>query len=373
MRSPASRARGAREVRIALEPAPHQVVRGLAGVTVSTAGGHELSLERGPGGLRARERIPGRPERRWTVLGASRGEGGILGEGIRQALLRDATYGPALTAALLADPPQGGLDAPHRRRGLAGRQRVPADRRTTRSCRTARSARSSRRAAAIEWMCLPRFDGASIFGAILDRDAGALHARRPPRRACRRTPLPAGHDGAGDDVGHAHGMGDRARRPADRPLAPPRRPLEHAPPVADRHGRRARAAAHAALRQRARRDAHGVRAAARLRAGPRALGRTTAPATARRSPRRPRRTRGRRCGSSPTCGSASRAAARQARTTLREGQTAFVALSWTEHPAPATYDEAHRRLVFTADYWHEWLSHGDFPDHPGAATCSAAR
>ena len=33
------------------------------------------------------------------VLGASRGEGGILGEGIRQALLRDPTYGPALEAA----------------------------------------------------------------------------------------------------------------------------------------------------------------------------------------------------------------------------------------------------------------------------------
>ena len=38
-------------------------------------------------------------EREWTVLGASRGEGGILGEGVRQALLRDPTYGPALGAA----------------------------------------------------------------------------------------------------------------------------------------------------------------------------------------------------------------------------------------------------------------------------------
>ena len=35
----------------------------------------------------------------WVVLGASRGEAGILGEGIRQALLRDPTYGPALEAA----------------------------------------------------------------------------------------------------------------------------------------------------------------------------------------------------------------------------------------------------------------------------------
>jgi hypothetical protein len=33
------------------------------------------------------------------VLGASRGEAGILGEGIRQALLRDPTFAPALRAA----------------------------------------------------------------------------------------------------------------------------------------------------------------------------------------------------------------------------------------------------------------------------------
>jgi hypothetical protein len=33
------------------------------------------------------------------VVGASRGEGGILGEGIRQGLLRDRTYLPALRCA----------------------------------------------------------------------------------------------------------------------------------------------------------------------------------------------------------------------------------------------------------------------------------
>ncbi len=38
-------------------------------------------------------------ESTWVVMGASRGEQGILGEGIRQALLRDPTYGPALNAA----------------------------------------------------------------------------------------------------------------------------------------------------------------------------------------------------------------------------------------------------------------------------------
>ncbi len=54
----------------------------------------------------------------------------------------------------------------------------------------------------------------------------------------------------------------------------------------------------------------------------------------------------------------------RARTTLREGDTAFVALSWSEHPAPASYDEAYRRLTYTADFWHDWLAHGTFPDHP---------
>jgi GH15 family glucan-1,4-alpha-glucosidase len=54
----------------------------------------------------------------------------------------------------------------------------------------------------------------------------------------------------------------------------------------------------------------------------------------------------------------------RARTTLRDGDTAFVALSWTSHEPPRTYDDAYARLVRTADYWHEWLSHGEFPDHP---------
>jgi len=72
---------------------------GLAGVTLEMASGAALALDRGPGGLRAVHRDPDGTERTWTVLGASRGEGGILGEGVRQALLRDPTYAPALQAA----------------------------------------------------------------------------------------------------------------------------------------------------------------------------------------------------------------------------------------------------------------------------------
>jgi glucose-6-phosphate dehydrogenase assembly protein OpcA len=87
------------DVELCLQPDTTQTVRGLAGLTLETASGRHLELDRGPGGLRARYRNRKGDEREWTVLGASRGEPGILGEGIRQALLRDSTYGPALHAA----------------------------------------------------------------------------------------------------------------------------------------------------------------------------------------------------------------------------------------------------------------------------------
>jgi glucose-6-phosphate dehydrogenase assembly protein OpcA len=87
------------DVRIRLEPDASMQVRGLSGLTIETASGRSLSLDRGPGGLRARYRHKRGTERQWTILGASRGESGILGEGIRQALLRDPTYGPALEKA----------------------------------------------------------------------------------------------------------------------------------------------------------------------------------------------------------------------------------------------------------------------------------
>jgi len=90
--------RVAEEVRIELEPID-QDAPGLGGVTVSCDCGFALSLDRARGGLCAREQLATGDDRVWQVLGASRGEGGILGEGVRQALLRDPTYGPALAAA----------------------------------------------------------------------------------------------------------------------------------------------------------------------------------------------------------------------------------------------------------------------------------
>jgi glucose-6-phosphate dehydrogenase assembly protein OpcA len=87
------------DVALTLEPDPQQSAPGLAGIEIGTASGMSISLDRGPGGLTARRRDPKGRERRWTILGASRGEGGILGEGIRQALLRDPAYRGALDRA----------------------------------------------------------------------------------------------------------------------------------------------------------------------------------------------------------------------------------------------------------------------------------
>jgi glucose-6-phosphate dehydrogenase assembly protein OpcA len=84
------------DVTLTLEPDEGQTVPGLAGMEIGTSSGMSIALDRGPGGLVARRRDKRGQEQRWTVLGASRGEGGILGEGIRQALLRDPAYVRAL-------------------------------------------------------------------------------------------------------------------------------------------------------------------------------------------------------------------------------------------------------------------------------------
>jgi glucose-6-phosphate dehydrogenase assembly protein OpcA len=94
-----TRSRKAREVQVKLSADAHQSAPGLAGITIATSSGVSVSLDRGPGGLSARRRARDGHESTWTVLGASRGEAGILGEGIRQALLRDPTYAPALRVA----------------------------------------------------------------------------------------------------------------------------------------------------------------------------------------------------------------------------------------------------------------------------------
>jgi GH15 family glucan-1,4-alpha-glucosidase len=51
---------------------------------------------------------------------------------------------------------------------------------------------------------------------------------------------------------------------------------------------------------------------------------------------------------------------------LREGERAFVALSWGEEglSGPTDAQDARHRRQMTEDFWRLWLRHGEFPDHP---------
>ena len=54
----------------------------------------------------------------------------------------------------------------------------------------------------------------------------------------------------------------------------------------------------------------------------------------------------------------------RARTRLKEGENAFVALSFSKNPAPQTYDEAVKQMWTTSECWRQWINIGKFPDHP---------
>ena len=52
-----------------------------------------------------------------------------------------------------------------------------------------------------------------------------------------------------------------------------------------------------------------------------------------------------------------------ARTLLKEGERRFCALSWSEHEPPEDFAGANERLIWTAHHWQHWLARGQFPDH----------
>ena len=53
-----------------------------------------------------------------------------------------------------------------------------------------------------------------------------------------------------------------------------------------------------------------------------------------------------------------------ARRRLQAGEHVYCALSWGDGSPPETFADAHERLAYTADFWHDWIGRGRFPDHP---------
>ena len=216
----------------------------------------------------------------------------------------------------------------------------------------------------MEWLCAPRPDSPSVFGAILDRGAG--HFRISPYGvtvpAARRY-LPGSMILETTWQTHTGWMIVR-----DTLVMGPWHDIEttvaHASPDPDGLGCRAHAAAYRAMRQRDRRTGDGLRAVVRLQPHPARMG------VLGRGLRGGGRARKRDPDAFPTLrlttnlriGWTGRQA--RARTRLKEGEDVFVALSFSSNAAPKTYAEAADKMWSTSECWRQWINVGNFPDHP---------
>jgi GH15 family glucan-1,4-alpha-glucosidase len=242
----------------------------------------------------------------------------------------------------------------------------------------------------VEWMCVPRPDSPSIFGAILDRDAGSFRvspvnvavpaARRylPGTLVLETTwQTPTGWLVVRDAlvVGPWHDVEERSRSHRRAPTDDDARHCllriiectygavdlsVECEPMFD-YARRAPTWHYA--------DGgydvlQATAGAARFDLGPTAPGpgRTTADAAAETGSSGAEQDPTLRLTSSLRFGVEGPVAV--ARTRMNAGDKHFVALSFSELPVPTRVEEAEHRMAHTEGFWREWLTQGSFPDHP---------
>ena len=203
---------------------------------------------------------------------------------------------------------------------------------TTASCRTARRPRWSRPTATSSGCACRGWTRRACSARCSTATPATSGSARPGVQGARRAALPAGHDGAGDELGHARRLGDRARRAADRVRGT-------TPTTARTRTGARRPTTTPTTCCCAPSGASTARSSSGSRASPRS---TTAPSA--------------RPGSTPATATTCAVARAEgsdvelrlttdlnlgiegprvtARHLIKEGETLFCALSWSEHPAP---------------------------------------
>ncbi len=213
----------------------------------------------------------------------------------------------------------------------------------------------------VEWLCLPRFDAPSVFGAILDRGAGGFRLGPAEQRVpVARRYLPGtmvletswGTENGWVIVRDMLLMGPW-RHDRDRSNTHRRVPTDYdAEHVLLRTIRCVNGEVQMAL------DCEPVFDYGRRRGTWTYKGRGYRQAVCRGEDGDPVLTLG---GDLRLGIEGSKVIARHL---MKQGERRFIALAWNDGRLPRDVDEAWGRMVWTAHHWQHWLARGQFPEHP---------